>query len=101
MHEHTHNRSLAALLEGAAEFLARTSNGQSLITVTRARLSEDGRRAIVFLSVLPPQKAKAALDFANRNHSELKDFLKERTIMGRLPRIEFALETEGGANTPL
>lgn len=98
MHEHGHARSLEAIRAAAAEFLARESNGQSLITVTRVDLSGDGTHAVVFLSVLPVEKAKAVFDFANRKRSELREYLKDRTIMGRLPRVEFALDTHDGAN---
>lgn len=98
MREHSHARSLEALRAAAAEFVSRESNGQSLITVTRVDLSGDGKHAVVFISVLPSEKAKAAFDFTNRKRGELREYLKERTIMGRLPRIEFALDTQDGAN---
>lgn len=98
MGEHTHERIVEAVRTGAAEFLARESNYQSLVTVTRVKMDSDKDMATIYLSVLPIEKAKAALDFAQRQRRELREYLKSRTIMGRLPRVQFALETEGDAN---
>ena len=46
-------RQAEALRTAAAEFLAREANRNSLITVTRTELSEDGKRAIVYITVFP------------------------------------------------
>ncbi len=98
MGEYTRERIIEAVRIGAAEFLARQSNHQSLVTVTQVKMNKDGDEAVIHLSVLPIEKAKAALDFAQRQRRELREYLKERTIMGRLPRVVFVLETEGDAN---
>ncbi len=82
------------LRDAAAEFLAREAGPQSLITVTRAELSSDFSHATVYLSVLPAEKAAAALGLADRNVVGLKKYLKDHTKLPRAPHIEFALEKE-------
>lgn len=87
-----HERLQEALREGAAEFLAREANRNSLVTVTRALLAETGKSAVVYITVLPNDMEEAAVAFANRNRRELVDFLKTR-IKGGLPsHIEFQVD---------
>ena len=64
--------------EAAAEFLVRESNGQSLITVTAARVDERGQHATIFITVLPDSQEEKALEFANRNKQEFGMFLLKR-----------------------
>jgi len=56
----------------AATFLNQESNGSSLITVTKVELSPDGKRATVFITVLPEEKEPEALSFARRQRTELR-----------------------------
>ncbi|OGC85936.1 hypothetical protein A3D70_00670 [Candidatus Adlerbacteria bacterium RIFCSPHIGHO2_02_FULL_54_18] len=81
-----------ALRVAAAEFLAREANRNTLITVTRAETSADGKRAIVFITAFPEEGEEAALKFANRNRGELGKYLSERTRGMRLPHIEFQID---------
>lgn len=76
----------------AAEFLERESNRQSLITVTRADISSDLKRATVYLTVLPEEKETAALDFAKRKRKELREYVKERTRFRVLPFLEVEID---------
>ncbi len=85
-------RQAEALRTAAAEFLAREANRNTLITVTRTELSEDGKRAIVYITVFPETGEEAALKFANRNRGELGAFLNKRTKGMRLPHIDFQID---------
>ncbi len=76
----------------AAEFLHRESNGTSLITVTRVEMYNKLSKAVVLFTVFPDAKQDEALDFAMRNRLDFKEFLKKRTKLMRLPRIEFAID---------
>jgi ribosome-binding factor A len=58
-----------ALRETAAEFLAREAGRESLITVTRVDMNEDGHRAVIFITVLPESAEESALAFAQRHRS--------------------------------
>lgn len=76
----------------AGDFLARTSNRSSLITVTNVVLSEDGKHADILISVMPKERASAAVGFANRNADEFREFVRSRAKMRLLPRFAFALD---------
>ncbi len=82
----------SALHEAAAEFLAREAGPQSLITVTRVDMSDDGKRAIIFISVLPDSAANAAIGFATRNVRELASFFRTRVRGVFPPHIEFMID---------
>jgi len=83
-------RQLEALQHAAAEFLSCEANRNNLITVTRAQMSEDGKSATIYISVLPESGEKGALEFANRNRGELIKYLMTRVRGMRAPHIEFA-----------
>jgi ribosome-binding factor A len=87
-----HEKMREALREVAAEFLAREAGPQSLITVTSASLSSEGRRGTVFITVLPESAEAAALAFANRNRGEFGQFFEKRIRGVSVPRVEFALD---------
>lgn len=84
-----HIKAASRIKELAADFLARTSNHQSLITVTGIDLSPDERQVDIMLSVLPEAKAKTAIDFANRNRDDFKNYLKDRVRLRVIPRVRF------------
>ena len=92
MQTNRNERVREALREVAAEFLVREAGPQSLVTVTRAELSEDGKRGTIYLSVLPETAEQAAVDFANRNRSEFSSFFKTRITGALPPHVEFAVD---------
>jgi len=75
-----------------AEFLGRENNRTSLITVTSATCSPDLKRATVFITVLPTDKEKAALEFAKRKRGELREFLKKVMTTKNIPFIDIAID---------
>ncbi len=85
-------RQLEAVQHAAAEFLSREANRHNLITVTRAEMSEDSKRAIIYISVYPEAGEQGALEFANRNRAELADYLRERVRGMRIPHLEFRID---------
>ncbi len=76
----------------AAEFLSREAGRQSLITVTRTELSDDGKRAVIFITVLPEDAEESALDFCLRNRTELSSFFKTRVKGALPPYFEFVID---------
>jgi len=76
----------------AADFLARESNRQSLVTVTRADVSPDLKRVIVFLSVMPESAEDSVLHFARRNRTDFREFLKDKARLHPLPTVDFQLD---------
>jgi ribosome-binding factor A len=81
-----------ALRSTAAEFLAREAGRQSLITVTNTIVSSDGRRGMIYITVLPTKDEESALKFANRNRTELAIFFKKRVKGVQFPHVEFAID---------
>jgi len=76
----------------AALFLARESNHESLITVTRSVLSSDYKNATIFLTVLPEAQEEKALAFARRMRSDFRLYLREKARVHPLPTIEFEID---------
>lgn len=86
----------------AAEFLAREAGRESLVTVTKTDLSDDGRRGVVYITVLPagqsPSRAAleaaeaSALAFAQRHRGELAEPFREHIKGAALPYIEYRID---------
>ncbi len=80
------------LMHLAGEFFARESNGKSLITVTAADVSPDLRNIKIFFSVLPTDYEQPALNFAKRNRTEFREYIKSHARMQYLPNVDFAID---------
>lgn len=78
--------------ETAAEFLQRESNYTSLITVTSVSVSDRGRRATIFITVLPEDKEEGALGLAKRKRGEFREFFSEKARVRALPFFDFAID---------
>ena len=76
-----------AITREAAHFFEREGNKQALITVTRTTLTKRGNGATLHISVFPPEKEQAALDFASRNLGELRKVLRERIKSKSIPSL--------------
>lgn len=76
----------------AGEFLARESNGTSLITVTRADIAPNLKNATVYISVLPESEEEKALNFTKRQRTPFRDFLKEKSALNFIPMVDFVLD---------
>jgi ribosome-binding factor A len=88
-----HNDRAVAIIEReSAQFIAREASDESLITVIRAVSFAHGERMIVFVSVFPEEKISSALSFLERQREAFSDYLKERTRLSPLPRIDFQLD---------
>ncbi len=85
-------RDTEALREAAAEFLSREANRTTLITVTRATLTDDRKRGVIYITVLPDDAEEQALAFANRNRGEFGKFFESRVRGMRIPHVEFVID---------
>jgi ribosome-binding factor A len=81
-----------ALREAAAEFLSREAGRQSLVTVTRAQLSENNKRVTIYLTVLPESAEEKALGFANRSRREFAEYFESRTRGAKTPHVLFVID---------
>jgi len=92
MSENRTDRIVTIIKNAAAEFMQRESSGQSLITITDVRLSNDEKYANILFTVLPEDKEEAALEFAKRMRSEFKQYIKSHTKLGRIPLFDFQID---------
>jgi len=76
----------------AADFLSRTSNRQSLITVTRASISPDLRNATIYFTVFPEDTEAAALEFVKRQRSEFRSSIKKHVRLKSVPVFDFVID---------
>ena len=88
---HRGDRVIAIIEREAAQFIARESGNESLITVIRAQSVAHGERVMIFVSVFPIEKARAALAFLEHQREAFSDYLKGRVDF-RLPRVDFLLD---------
>jgi hypothetical protein len=88
---HQSDRAAEIVAREAAQFIAREAGTESLITVIRAQSVAHGDRMLVFVSVFPVEKARAALAFLERQREAFSDYLKQHSRL-RLPRIDFMLD---------
>ena len=88
-----HNEKLeTAISREAAMFFEREGNRQALITVTRTVLTKRGNGATLFISVFPPDKEKAALDFVSRNLGELRRHMREKIQSRTIPSLRIVAD---------
>ena len=84
-------RATEIVAREAALFIQREASSDSLITVIHAQSVAHGDRIMVFVSVFPVEKARAALAFLERQREAFSNHLKKHAKL-RLPRIDFMLD---------
>ena len=87
------DRMKEILRDMGARFLLLNGSGASLLTVTRVELTSDGKRATIFFTVFPDNFEKTALEFAKRKRSEFKEFVKDNSKLGRIPQMDFEIDS--------
>ena len=90
------DRAVEIIAREAAQFIAREAGNDSLITVIRAQPIAHGDRVLVFVSVFPIEKSRAALAFLERQREAFSNHLKSRARLSPLPRVEFMLDNGEG-----
>ena len=80
------------IAQAAAAFIVRNSNRQSLITVLRADVSPDSANATIYVSVLPEDQEKPAIDFLKRSRADFRDWIKDEVRLRRLPTFDFKID---------
>lgn len=91
------DKVLMQIKDLAGDYLARTSNRTSLITVTSVVMSSDMRRATIFLSVLPVEREHTVILFTNRHKNDFRDHIKAHSRIRFIPAVEFMVD-EGEKN---
>ena len=80
------------LRELAANFFSKTSNRQSLITVTGVELLSHGGRAEILVTVLPEEMETKAVEFANRQLTDFREHVKNNSRIARIPYFEVRID---------
>ncbi len=89
MSDHRDERVLSIMMQAVAEFVGRESNRTSLITLTKGTLSPSGDELEIMVSVMPKEQTGVAIDFLNRQRTEMNGFLRKRVSMRVFPRLTF------------
>lgn len=95
--KHKDEKSASLISRFAAEYFEVEANKDSLITVTKTDMSDRGRRASVFFTVLPRERELEALEFAKRRQKDFRQFIMSKKSFGFVPKIDFAID-EGEHN---
>ena len=82
----------SALQNLAGEYVAVEANRDSMITITRVEVTDRGKRAMIFFTVLPDEQALKALDFLKRKRNDFRRFVTTKKIMGFAPRVDFEID---------
>ena len=80
------------LRELSAQFFSRTSNRQSMITVTDVEILSRGGRANILITVLPENMEEKAVEFANRQLTDFRNFVQENSRIARIPYFEVKID---------
>lgn len=80
------------ILKIAQNFFQRESSGSSIITVTEIDIAPNLENCLIKFRVLPDTKEKAALEFAKRMRPELREDIKKKMQIRRIPHIEVDID---------
>jgi ribosome-binding factor A len=78
--------------QSAAEFFKLESDRTSMITVTGVEVTDRGKKAIIFITVLPEEKEQDAIAFSKRRRSDLHKFLIEKTGLAIVPFVDVMID---------
>lgn len=76
----------------AADYITRNASRLSLITITGIETSSDGKRAILYISVLPEKAELIALDFLRRRQDEVRQHILKHAKIRQMPWLRFGLD---------
>jgi ribosome-binding factor A len=78
--------------EIAARVVERESNKTALITITRVELFERGRKAMLYISVLPENGEDSAINFLKRKRAEIRDEVKKKLNIRTIPFLDAEID---------
>lgn len=93
MHHDRDQRIEERIKEILAPYIERESNRSALLTITRVELSELGKKALLYLSVLPETGENDAINFLRRKRSGMRELLKEQLRIATIPFIDVTIDT--------
>ena len=75
-----------------ADYISREASRQSLITITRCEISADGKRAVLFVSVLPDRAEPIAMDFLKRHQDLIRKYAQQHSKIRAVPWLRFSYD---------
>ncbi len=90
-------RLISAIHTAAAEFINRTSNRRSLVTVTKVVMLDE-KHVQIFVSVYPQKDAAAVTDFLSRQKDEFLAFVKKTVKLHFTPKMMFLPDPDMGGS---
>ena len=90
--EVTRGRGTSIVRKLVDEFITRNSGGQSLITITSMEQAERSNHMLIRVSVLPETQENAVIDFLQRNATDMRNYIKEKSRLGMLPFLTFEID---------
>lgn len=78
--------------EISAKFIERESNRTSIITVTGVNVFEKGRKATLYITVLPESGEESAVNFLKRKRPEIKEVIKKGLRINTIPFIDIEID---------
>jgi len=76
----------------AAQFFGRENNKTALLTVTACTVSQDLKKATIFITVFPVAKEEVVLNFIKRNLGDLREFLKKNIPIKTIPFLDAVID---------
>lgn len=86
------NKVEGQIAQLAASFIERESNKTALITVTRVEVTDRGRSATIFISVLPERGEESAINFLKRKRQDLRTVIKKGVNTINIPFIDVEID---------
>ncbi len=90
--EVTRGRGASIVRKLVDEYISRHSGGQSLITVTSMEQADRSNNVLIRVSVLPQTQENAVIDFLQRNATDIRNYIKEKSALGILPFLSFEID---------
>lgn len=70
--------NIKSILAVASDWITRNSNRNSLITLTQASPTSDGKKLIIFYTVIPESQERAASEFLTRHGDNMRNYVKQK-----------------------
>ena len=80
--------------EVAGRYIRQESNKTAIISVNRVELYDRGRKATIFIGVLPGSGEDSAINFLKRKRKELKEEVKKYLSIKTIPFLDVAIDME-------
>ena len=78
--------------EIAARFIERETNKTALITINRVELFERGRKAMLYISVLPEDGEDSAINFLKRKRKDIREEVKKGLNIRTIPFLDVMID---------